>query len=112
MVSTLRPAHSSASTRHDSTGSPSSSTVQAPHSPSSQPCLVPVRPRSSRRTSSKVLYGAKETGVSSPLRLHCRCTRSGTAAMAGLDDCLGPKQIALYYNGAMRVFQIQDDWSF
>jgi len=24
--------------------------------------------------------------------------------------CLGPKQIALYYNGPMKVFQIQDDW--
>jgi NADPH:quinone reductase-like Zn-dependent oxidoreductase len=25
-------------------------------------------------------------------------------------DCLGPKQSLLYYNAAMRVFQIQDDW--
>jgi len=25
-------------------------------------------------------------------------------------DCLDPKQIVLYYNAAMKVFQIQDDW--
>ena len=34
-----------AGTRHEQTGSPSSSTVQAPHSPSPQPSLVPVRPQ-------------------------------------------------------------------
>ncbi len=33
------------------TGSPSTSTVQAPHSPSPQPSFVPVRPKSSRSTS-------------------------------------------------------------
>ena len=42
-------------TRHESCGSPSTSTVQAPHSPSSQPCLVPVSCRSSRSSSSSVL---------------------------------------------------------
>src|SRR3989304_1339555 len=25
-------------------------------------------------------------------------------------DCLDPKQFLLYYNNAMKVFQIQDDW--
>jgi len=43
--------------KHDSTGVPSSSTVQVPHSPSSQPCFVPVSPRSSRKTSSSVFVG-------------------------------------------------------
>ena len=38
-------------TRHESTGAPSSRTVQAPHSPSPQPSFVPVSARSSRRTS-------------------------------------------------------------
>ena len=56
-----RPSHATPIVRHDSTGSPSMSTAQAPHSPSSQPCLVPVRLRSSRITSSSVLYGAKAT---------------------------------------------------
>jgi hypothetical protein len=34
--------HSSASTRQESTGLPFRRTAQAPHSPSSQPCFVPV----------------------------------------------------------------------
>ena len=54
-VSTLRPSHSSAKTRHESTALPSSRTAQAPHSPNSQPCFVPVCPMSSRKTSSSVL---------------------------------------------------------
>ena len=37
---------------------PSTSTVQAPHWPWSQPFLVPVRPRCSRRASSSVVQGA------------------------------------------------------
>src|SRR6266852_2959311 len=59
--------------RQESTGLPSSKTAQAPHSPSSQPCFVPVWPRSSRRTSSKVLYGANETSVSSPFSVNRIC---------------------------------------
>src|SRR5688572_32921430 len=69
MVSTERPAQSSASVRQERCGSPSTSTAQAPHSPSSQPCLVPVRPSSSRSTSSSVLYGANETSAGSPFTL-------------------------------------------
>ena len=42
-VTTCRPSHSTPSTRHESTGWPSRSTAQAPHSPSSQPCFVPHR---------------------------------------------------------------------
>src|SRR5262245_15268813 len=68
-----RPCSSTGSARHDSTGSPSTSTVQVPHSPSSQPCLVPVRPRSSRSTSSSVLCGAKATSTASPLTRRSRC---------------------------------------
>src|SRR5881396_2826303 len=65
-----RPAISTGRARHDSTGSPSTSTVQVPHSPSSQPCLVPVKARSSRKTSSKVLCGANATSVSSPFKVN------------------------------------------
>src|SRR5437762_8545036 len=67
-VLTRRPSQARPSTRQDSTGWPSRSTVQVPHSPSSQPCLVPVSPRSSRSTSRSVLWGAKETVVASPFR--------------------------------------------
>src|SRR6185369_15833547 len=52
---------------------PSTSTAQVPHSPSSQPCFVPVRFRSSRRTSSSVLCGAKATSVSSPFSRKRMC---------------------------------------
>ena len=47
-VVTARPSTSPTGVWHDSTGSPSTSTVQAPHSPSPQPGLVPVSPRAPR----------------------------------------------------------------
>jgi len=55
IVTTSFPSHSSVRTRQDSTGSPSRRTVHAPHPPSSHPCFVPMRFRSSRSTSSNVL---------------------------------------------------------
>src|SRR5438128_9873306 len=58
-------------------GCPSISTAQAPHSPSSQPCLVPVRPRSSRSTSRSVLYAAQDSSTASPLTLRLSCRLRG-----------------------------------
>ena len=55
------PSASTASTRHESTLRPSSSTVHAPHSPTRQHSFVPVRPRSSRSTSSSVWCAATST---------------------------------------------------
>ena len=55
MVVIVVPVACTASIRHDRTGSPSRSTVHAPHTPCSQPRWVPVRPRSSRRKSASVL---------------------------------------------------------
>jgi hypothetical protein len=49
MVSIARPSQLAASVRQASRGAPSTSTVQAPHSPPSQPRLVPVSPRRPRR---------------------------------------------------------------
>ena len=74
-----------ASTRQESTGSPSTSTVQAPHSPSSQPCLVPVSCRSSRSTSSSVLCGAKSASRASPLTRNVPRTRGRTIGQSGSD---------------------------
>ncbi len=51
-------AGSPASVRQASCGWSSTSTVQAPHSPPSQPCLVPVRPSVSRSTSSSRVLSA------------------------------------------------------
>src|SRR5690348_15970628 len=52
MVSTSRPSMSAARKQHELTGFPSTSTVHAPHTCTSQDCLVPVRPSRSRRKSS------------------------------------------------------------
>ena len=49
MVVTSAPSTWTASRLHDFTDSPSTWTVQAPHTVVSQPTLVPVRPRPSRR---------------------------------------------------------------
>src|SRR5919107_972795 len=68
IVLTSRPSASRPSIRHEKIDRPSTSTAHVPHSPSSQPCFVPVRFRSSRNTSSSVLCGANATSVSSPLR--------------------------------------------
>src|SRR3989449_2469244 len=65
-VLTRWPAQARPSTRQDRTGVASTSTVQVPHSPNSQPCFVPVSPASSRSTSSSVLCGAKATSTASP----------------------------------------------
>ena len=53
-VVTCWPSTETAKIRQDRTGSPSSSTVQAPQTPCSQPTWVPVRPRSWRRKSHRV----------------------------------------------------------
>ena len=59
------PSACTASIRHERTGSPSTSTVQAPQTPCSQPTWVPVRPRSWRRKSA------------SDVRTRRPCVRSG-----------------------------------
>src|ERR1043165_8682040 len=53
-VVTCLPATAPTGVRHERTGCPSSSTVQAPHCPSPQPYFVPVRSSSSRRTPSRL----------------------------------------------------------
>src|SRR5215510_432173 len=73
IVFTSRPSASSPSIRHERMERPSTSTAHVPHSPSSQPCFVPVRFRSSRKTSSSVLCGAKATSVCSPLSVKWMC---------------------------------------
>ena len=46
---------------------PSTSTVQAPHTPCSQPACAPVRPRWSRRQSSNVVRGSMSSACCAPL---------------------------------------------
>src|SRR5947208_11726377 len=95
-VLTRRPAHARPRARQESTGVPSSSTVQVPHSPSSQPCFVPVKPRSSRNTSSSVLCGAKATSTCSPFSskaIFTLASGGGIHAKRKLDNRHGPRQL-------------------
>src|SRR5688500_5563147 len=55
MVVISEPSARAAGTRHDITATPSRKTVQAPHSPSAHPSLLPVRPRA-RNQSSRVAW--------------------------------------------------------
>src|SRR5208282_1171700 len=77
-VVTSCPSRATARARQESTGRPSTSTAQHPHSPNSQPCLVPVSAKSSRMTSRSVLCGANATSTGSPF------TRRQICAFAGL----------------------------
>src|SRR5205085_3850491 len=88
--------HSIGSARHDRIGSPSSRTAHAPHSPSSQPCFVPHRFRSSRSTSRSVLYGAKAISVASRLTVSVMCAfgifRLATRGFRGVGGALRAAQ--------------------
>src|SRR5450759_3309534 len=75
MVVTCAPSAWAGSTRQLSLGTSSIRTVQAPHSPVSQPCLVPVSRRSSRSTSISVAYGLTSTSRSWPLTERRRTSR-------------------------------------
>src|SRR6476469_8325946 len=66
-VVTSLPSACSARYEHELTGLPSSSTMQAPHSESSHPSLLPVSPISVRSTDSRLRPGSISTGYVSPL---------------------------------------------
>ena len=67
MVVTARPSAWAASTVHDFTDSPSSSTVQAPQDVVSQPMLVPVRSAVSRRKCTSSVRSSTSAVMSLPL---------------------------------------------
>src|SRR5688500_18549355 len=76
IVLTSCPSASRPNIKHERIERPFTRTAHVPHSPSSHPCLVPVRARSSRSTSSKVLCGAKATSAASPFKLKRMCAFS------------------------------------
>src|SRR5882762_9880738 len=88
IVVTSRPSASRPRNKHDKIERPSTRTVHVPHSPNSHPCLVPVRARSSRRTSSSVLCGAKATSAASPLRVNEMCVFCFISFFAPLRLCV------------------------
>src|SRR3974390_566747 len=70
MVSTRLPCTVAARVRQESAGLSSMSTVQAPHSPPSQPVLVPVNPSFSRRKSRSKTLSATASVRSGPLSVN------------------------------------------
>src|SRR5258707_14562602 len=64
-----------ANIRQERTGAPSRSTVQAPHTPCSQPACAPVSSRRSRRQSSRLMRGSTSSAHVSPLTV--KSTRIG-----------------------------------
>jgi len=76
-VVTADPDAVTASTRQEFTRRPSSSTVQAPHWPWSQPFLEPVRPRWSRSRSSRDVRWSSSLDRSTPLTIRRTVLRVG-----------------------------------
>ena len=73
-VATSLPSASTPRTKQESMDLPSIITLQAPQSPVRHPSFVPVRPTSSRNTSSKLWRGSQRNSVSSPFIVVCTCT--------------------------------------
>src|SRR6185503_8344882 len=103
-----RPSSSTGSARHESTGVPSTSTVHVPHSPSSQPCLVPVSPRSSRRTSRRVLWTGTRTSWASPLTVRLKRAFIGLPSPWGL-PALKPALKILNLCGPVKAPAVRED---
>ena len=66
MVRTSAPSQATAKARQLRAGAPSIITVQAPHTPCSQPIWVPVKNISSRRKSARLVRGATSAVTASP----------------------------------------------
>ena len=92
-VVTAAPSTVTANIRQERTGSPSSSTVQAPQTPCSQPTWVPVSRRSWRRTSDSSRRAGTSTSCGAPLTVNeTRTVRRSRHAAAHLRPGLvGPR---------------------
>src|SRR5215211_2935283 len=84
MVVTCLPRTSNANVIQLATTSPSTHTVQAEQAPRSQPILVPVRPRLSRKTSANIVPGSTRTGSVRPLTDKESATAPGPSTCGGL----------------------------
>src|SRR6185295_1147986 len=90
IVLTSRPSASRPSIKQERMDRSSTSTVQVPHSPSSQPCFVPVRFKSSRSTSSSVLCGVNDTSCASPFTVkRTRALESAVGFLRAKEERLG-----------------------
>ena len=102
MVSTFAPSHCTASVRQPRTISPSTRTVQAPHTPCSQPTWLPVSPSVSRTKSTSVVRGSTDSATASPftvMRISSMLMRaapravSRRAAAARRRDASSPRRL-------------------
>ena len=84
-VVTRRPPRWRPAVRQAQTGLPSSSTVQAPQSPASQPTLVPVRPSSSRSTSASRRAGGRRQATAPAVQGEAE-RRAGAGSRAALAE--------------------------
>jgi hypothetical protein len=87
MVVIDRPTTSPTGVRQARTAIPSTSSLQAPQTPSPQPYLVPVSPHSSRTTSSRDRDGSSRTDRSMPLT---RSVAVGGRSRALSSSTIGP----------------------
>src|SRR5262249_46945670 len=85
MVVMAYPSACTANIRQERAGAPSMSTVQAPHTPCSQPAWAPVSNKRSRRQSSRLMRGSTSTVRVSPLTVNS--TRMcGLGSLASIGD--------------------------
>src|SRR5579871_4778483 len=112
MVVISSPAWASASARHELMRRPSTSTVQAPHWPRSQPFFVPVRCRRSRSRSSRVTRGSSSSTLrGSPFTVRLIALLMRRISVLWSNGILGaPAQPArpLSFDGA--AFRSADDY--
>src|SRR5260221_7590475 len=102
MVRISAPSWLTASARHELIRRPSTRTVQAPHWPRSQPFLVPVRSRRSRRRSRSVTRGSSSsTSRRTPFTVMERFMQCSDDAILGI----GPMPLWQPYAEAPSAFQ-------
>src|SRR5712692_2847841 len=87
-----------ANIKHERTLCPSTSTVQAPQAPCSQPRFVPVNPKSSRKTSASKRRGSTTRRWVSPFTVKRIITKSSSCIIDSL--LLAPRQwLKLFWSG-------------
>src|SRR2546426_12364344 len=85
MVVTVLPTTAATGVTQERIGRPSRCTVQAPHSATPQPNLVPVSPMTSRSTQSRGMSGGTSTVCALPLTLSVTMTNTlGLYDLSGL----------------------------
>src|SRR4051812_38215088 len=103
IVVTSMPPASTARTRQEFTARPSISTVHAPHSPSAQHSLLPVRSRSHRRASSSVSLLDTSTERATSLTVRSTGYRSARSGVIGSRSlALSQGHIALFKSSGQR----------